>query len=152
MTPTFFKRALESLRSAYDWYAQLCRDFPQLKGFEVPVLLAANFLALRELVEGMAKSGKLFDIRPYPLAANGEAVRVVDVDRSGRPREVAIWVDSAVGLPDPTIRIGTDAGSANAGGIRVRPGDVNELGVVPPDSTLWMSSDIPITIYVLERG
>lgn len=149
---TFLSRASQSLKTAYEWYVQLCRTLPEAQPFLTNILLAANFLTLRELVEGMSKTGKLFDIRPYALAANAEAVRVVDIEKQGRPREIAIWVDSAVGLPDPTIRVGTDAGSANAGGLRVKPGDVNELGIVPADTTLWVSSDIAITLYVIERG
>lgn len=151
-TRAFLTRAADALVEAYEWYVSLCKRYPEMQPFIGNVLLSANFLALRSLLEDGAKTGKVFDIRPYVLRADGAAVRVVDVEKQSRPREIAIWVDSAVGLPDPTIRVGTDAGATSGGGIRVKPGDVNELGVVPPNTTLWASSDVDLTIYVIERG
>ena len=150
---SYLSRATSFLVSeAYPWYEKLCRELPVgAREFLTQLLLAANFLALRQLVEGLAK-GTLFDIRPYRLTAGGAATLAVDIDKQGRTRDNAVWVDSAVGMPDPTIRVGTDARSAAAGGVRVMPGDVNELGQVPADTRLYIASDVTITVYILERG
>ncbi len=153
-TNTFLERARDAIvNEAYPWYQKFCSWLPpEAQKTIIPILLAANFLALRKLVESIGRSGGLYDIRPYQLTANASAKLIVDVDKQGRPREVAVWVDSAVGLPDPTIRVGVDGGATTGAGIRVKPGDVNELGQVPPDTRLYVASDVDITLYVIERG
>lgn len=151
MNPSFLKRALEALVQAYEWYGALCRRLGVDPSMLTNILLTANFLSLRQLVEA-GKSGETFDIEGYKLEHDQPATLIADVAKNGRAREIAVWVDSAVGAPDPTIRISTDAARAVAGGIRVKPGDVNELGAVPPNTRLYAASDIDITLYVIERS
>lgn len=110
-------------------------------------LLAAMVERLDYLTKA-TPSGQNLTITPYTLS--GSSQLILDKDTLERVRNVAIWVDSAVDGPAPTIRIGTSNASSGAG-VRINPGQVNELGNVPADTTLYAASDVSITLYLIAR-
>jgi len=113
------------------------------------ILLAGLYFTLREAVTLLGAGGNTLRITGYVLKA-GRPVKVVERDTMGRARTVSFWVDSAVGMPDPSIRLGTASGSSLASGVRLTPGVANPFGKVPPQSELWVASDVDINIFVVE--
>ncbi len=134
------------------WKNILCKWQPELRKYSSELLLAGIFLSQRDLIEALQQGGNYFRITPFHLRAGAEATKVVDIETNGYVREVSIWMDSAVGLPDPTIRLSTGASGTVGNGVRVTPGGPNELGKVPPNTRLFLSADIDINGYIIERG
>lgn len=132
------------------WTRVVCALEPGVAKFATPFLLSGIFLQLQELNEALSAGAEVFRITPYPLAAGGEPLLILDTDGQGRTREVDIWVDSAVGGPVPTLRIGT--GPSTSAGVRVNAGQVNPLGKVPASTRLYAASNVAITLYVIERA
>ncbi len=117
----------------------------------IPLLLSGIFLKLVELVAAM-QGGDQFDIQPINVAVANQNYQLLDADTRGRTRDVSVWVDSASGGPLPTIRISKDGSGAGSGGLRIMPGQVNELGKVPPDTKLFVSATQPIAMYIIVRS
>lgn len=139
--------------TVYPWWQNIVCKWPlELRKFAPELLLAGVYLQLDRLTEALSQGGNYFRITPFQLLANDAAVQVLDIEVQGRVREVSIWMDSAVGSPDPTIRISTDGSGAVGNGVRMTPGGPNELGKVPPETRLYMSSDVTINGYIIERG
>lgn len=151
---TFIARAQNFLvNRVHPWWRDIVCKWPtDLRKFSSELLLAGIFLSLRDLAEGLQQGGTYFRITPFTVEANSEAVLVLDIETQGRVREVSIWMDSAVGLPDPTIRLSTGGGGTGGNGVRMTPGVPNELGKVPPNTKLYVASDITINGYVIERA
>lgn len=151
---TFLARSQRFLQNrVIPWYRDIVCAWPaDLRKFSTELLLAGIFLGLRDLTEATQQGGTYFRIVPFTVTANDEAVLVLDIETQGRVREVSIWMDSAVGMPDPTIRLSTGGGGANGNGVRVTPGVPNELGKVPPNVKLFIASDVTINGYVIERA
>lgn len=146
-------RAKDTLEHVTGWWQKIVCSWPKdLQDRASTILLAGIFLSLRELIERIGQGGNYFRITPFVLVANGPAVRVVEKDVNGLSRRIFAWVDSAVGLPDPRIRIGTAKSSVNAGGVQLTAGVANEVGKVPPNTELWMTSDVGLTIYIVEEA
>lgn len=141
MTPPLLRRALELLQQVG------CG-----KPSATELLLAANVLSTQDLLHAVEQGGTYFRISQFTSTANGEAVQILDIETQGRVREVSIWLDSAVGGPDPVIRLSEKASGSVGNGVRMAPGGPNELGKVPPNTTLFLSSDVTINGYVIERG
>ena len=114
-------------------------------------LLASIFFSLRDFVDAVGQGGNYFRIHPIALKAN-TPTRVLEKDVNGRVRLIRIWVDSLVGLPDAVIRVGTKNSSVTSGGVRLTAGIANELGKVPDNTELWMSTDVNVTVYVVEEA
>lgn len=151
---TFISRASNFfLRRVHPWWQDIvCSWDPALRRHAPELLLAGIFLGLRDIAEGLTQGGTYFRITPFRVVANSEAVRILDIETQGRVREVSIWLDSAIGLPDPVIRISTGASGTAGNGVRISPGGPNELGKVPPDVKLFVASDVTLNGYVIERG
>lgn len=140
----FFKLAAEQ------YHALMCSVGDKVSPAVVTnILLAGLFFTVREAVSLLGGGGNTLRITGFALKAD-RPVRVVDRDKLGRARNVVLWVDSAVGLPDPSIRLGTASGSAVASGVRLTPGVANPFGKVPSTSELWMTSSVDITVFVVE--
>lgn len=141
------------LRRVHPWWREIvCSWSPELRKYANELLLAGIFLSLRDIAEGLKQGNTYFRITPFFVQANSEAVLILDIEAQGRTREVSVWLDSAVGLPDPTIRISTGASGTSGNGVRVAPGGPNELGKVPADVKLFVASDVSLNGYVIERG
>jgi hypothetical protein len=134
------------------WQSITCRWGPELRTHAVELLLAGIYLQLDRLNTVLSRGGRYFRITPFSLVANGPPVQVLDIEVQGAVRDIAICLDSAVGLPDPVIRLSTDASGTAGDGVRMEPGRINELGKVPPNTRLFISSDVNINGYVIERG
>jgi hypothetical protein len=133
------------------WRNIVCAWPPELRKHTTELLLGAILLSLRELTEAVNQGGNYFNITPFQLIANAPSTKVLGVEVQGRVRDVTIWLDSALGGPPVTMRIGTsDSGAGN--GVRCTPGVANELGKVPPQTQLFASSDVTINGYIIERG
>lgn len=136
-------------KTVYPFWCNL-KSKPQL-AVELPaILLTGIFLSLRQAVDRLSNGAFDLNIFPFALQAN-EATRVLEKRSDRRTRRVVVWIDSAVGGPPPTIRVGLRKGSVASGGVFVTPGIQNEIGRVPPDKELWMSSDVPMRVYILEE-
>ena len=123
----------------------------KMPGLRVESLLTGIYLQLQQLNEGLQSGGTYFRISPFRCEAGGEAVMVVDNDSQGRIREISLAFDSGVGGMDPTIRLSV-GGSGLSSGVRLKSGEVNPLGRVPPNTKLFVSSDIAINGYVIEQA
>lgn len=134
------------------WRDVVCQWDEENRKLAVPLLLAGIFLSMRELLERIGQGGNYFRISPYKLTANAAPIRVLEKEPNGLSRRVFVWVDSAIGLPDPRIRIGTAKSNVNAGGVLLTPGVANEIGKMPPNNELWMSSDVTLNIYLVEEA
>lgn len=146
----FDSRAAIFLEEARNFASKHCAHLPQAQRMEL--LLTGIYLTEQKLLEALQQGGNYFRIEPFSVVALDEAVQVLDIETNGRVREVSIWMDSAVGMPDPTIRVSTGASGTGGNGIRVSPGGPTELGKVPPNTRLYISSDVSINGYVIERG
>ena len=133
---TILQRATDFIETrVIPWWSELACRLPNGQGqFAVPFLLAAIFLQLREMTEGQKFGSNSFRIDPFTLGA--EPVRILEADPASRMRKVQIWVDAATGGPLPTIRVSTGASGTGGGGIRILPGQMNDLDVVPANITL----------------
>jgi len=153
-SPTFLNRAQEFFEGrVYPWYQRVICAWPaNVRVHASEALLAALLLSNRELVESVQQGGNYFNITPFTVVANGEAIRVLDIETQGRVRDVSIWFDSAAGAPDPTLRLSTNGSGTAGNGIRLAPGGPNELGKVPPQTMLYIASDVDLNGYVIERG
>lgn len=151
---TFLARSQNFLMNrVIPWWRDIICQWPvDVRRYSSELLLAGVYLGVRDLVEALQQGGTYFRITPFRVEANDEAVLVLDIETQGRVREVSIWMDSAVGLPDPTIRLSTGASGTAGNGVRVLPGGPNELGKVPPNTKLFLASDVTINGYVIERG
>lgn len=135
------------------WWRRIVCAWPkELRQFAHELLLAGIYLQLDRLNEALQQGGTYFRITPFTLTAGEAAAQILDIEVQGRVREVSIWMDSAVGGPDPTIRLSTDASGTLGNGVRITPGGPNELGKVPANTRLFASSDTTINGYVIERG
>lgn len=134
------------------WREIVCTWPPEVRKYANELLLAGIFLGIRDLTEATQQGGTYFRITPFTATANDEAVLVLDIETQGRVREVSIWMDSAVGMPDPVIRLSTGGGGTQGNGVRVTAGVPNELGKVPPNVKLYIASDVTINGYVIERA
>lgn len=134
------------------WQGVVCAWSPELRKRGAELLLAGIFLQLQKLREALQQGGTYFRITPFSLVANAQAIRILDIEVQGRVREVSIWMDSAIGLPDPVIRISTDASGSAGNGVRMAAGSANELGKVPANTTLYASADVNLNGYIIERG
>lgn len=134
------------------WRDIVCKWDDTQQKFAIPLLLSGIFLSLRELVEKLGQGTQYFRITPFALVANASPARVLQKEPNGLARRVFVWVDSAVGMPDPRVRIGTAKSSVNAGGVLLTPGIANEVGRMPPNTELWMSTDVSLTVYVVEEA
>lgn len=152
--PDLFSRAKDFLEHRVEpWWQKIVCAWPEAEQkFAIPILLAGILLSLRELIERIGSGGNYFRISPFVLTANAPPVRVVDKETNGLSRRIFAWVDSAIGLPDPRIRIGTSRSSVNGGGVQLTPGVANEVGKVPPNTELWMTSDVSLTVYIVEEA
>jgi hypothetical protein len=117
----------------------------------VEQLLSGIYLQLQQLNEGLQAGGTYFRITPFRCEAGGETVQVVDTDSQGRIREIALAFDSGVGGIDPTIRLSV-GGSGLSSGVRLKSGEFNPLGRIPPNTKLFVSSDTAINGYVIEQA
>lgn len=144
-------RMLEFFRDAADQYKELMCSVPKgiTPGDVTNILLSGIFFTLREGLQQLGFGGNTLVITPFQLEPN-KPVKVLERDKLGRARNVTVWVDSGVGLPDPLIRLSTKSGSALATGVRLTPGIANPFGKVPNSTELWMASDVAIRIYVVE--
>jgi hypothetical protein len=124
----------------------------ELRKHSVELLLAGIFLQLDRLNENSGQGVTYFKLTPFQLVANEAPIQILDVEVQGRVREVSIWMDSAIGFPDPTIRLSTDASGTFGNGVRLSPGGPNVLGKVPPNTRLFASSDVTLNGYVIEQG
>lgn len=137
-------------RNVAGWFNDvLCKVIPRREDQSV-ALLSGIYLQLQALNEGLQAGGTYFRITPFSVAANSEAVRVLDKDSQGRIREVTVCLDSSLGGPDPVIRLATSGGSSNGNGVRLTPGVFNPLGKVPPDTSLFVASDTNVNGFVIE--
>jgi len=151
---SFISRAQNFLlKRTVPWWREVVCAWPaDVRKHATELLLAGIFLGIRDLSEGLQQGGAYFRITPFRVMANDEAVLVLDVEAMGRVREVSLWLDSAVGLPDPSIRLSTSGSGTTGNGVRVIPGGPNELGKVPPNTKLYVASDVTLNGYVIERG
>ncbi len=133
------------------WNEEICKWDEGKRASIIPLMLTGIFLSLRELLRTMQQGGLYWRITPFQISAAGDSVRILDIESQGRVRDVAVWVDSGLGGPNPQLRISTGA-SGFRSGISITPGTVNELGKVPSGTQLYAASDFDITVYVLERG
>jgi len=117
----------------------------------VPLILSGIYLKLVELV-ALQQGGEVYDIQPVTIPAANQVVLLLDNDSNGRVRDVSVWVDAASGGPLPTIRISKDASGSGGGGVRVSPGTSNELGKVPANVKLYVSSTAAISMFVISRS
>ncbi len=120
-------------------------------GLVIPTLLSGIYLKLAELVE-LSQSAGIMDIQPLTVTGGSPSVMMLDVDPAGRSREVTVWIDLATGGPMPTIRISKDASGSGGGGIRVTPGQVNELGKIPGNIKLYIGADADTQLYVMTKS
>ena len=134
------------------WRQVVCKWPEDLRGMVVPLMLGGIFMKLNELVERLGQGSTYFRITPFVLVAGDSAIKVVQKETQGLTRRVFVWVDSAIGAPDPVIRIGTSRASSSAGGVALIPGQSNEIGKIPYDTELWMSSAQNITVYIVEEA
>lgn len=148
------ERAKEFFEStAVPWWRRIVCAWPeQLRPFAGELLLAGVYLQLDRLNEALAQGGTYFRITPFQLVANLPAIEILNIEVQGRVRDVSIWMDSAVGGPDPTIRLSTDGSGTFGNGVRLTPGGPNELGKVPPNTRLFASCDVTLNGYIIERG
>lgn len=144
-------RMLEFFREAASQYRDLMCAIPEgvKPGDITNILLSGIYFTLREGLQQLGFGGNTLVITPHQLKTN-KPIKVLERDKQGRARNVVIWVDSAVGLPDPLIRLSTSSGSAVATGVRLTPGIANHFGKVPSSDELWMSSDVDLRVYVVE--
>jgi len=151
---TFLARSQNFLMNrVIPWWREVVCAWPEgVRKHASELLLASIFLSLRDLTEAVQQGGTYFRITPFSVQALDEAVMVLDIETQGRVREVSIWMDSAIGMPDPTIRLSTGGGGTAGNGVRMTPGVANELGKVPPNTKLYVASDVTINGYVIERG
>lgn len=152
-TSAFLQRAQSFLMDrAYPWWRNIiCKLEEGAQRNAVALLLSGILLKLTELNETSAQGGVYWRCTPFKLTANDEPVRILDIETQGRVREVSVWMDSAILGPPPTIRLSAGA-SGGGGGILIGPGAPNELGKVPANTTLYMSSDTDISGYIIERA
>ena len=118
----------------------------------LPVYLMYFIAAkLAELGTQASSGSNYYRISPYKLEAN-KPVLILDLEPAGFTRKVGFWLDAATGGPVPTIRVSTNGSVAGGGGIRILPGQVNDLGEVPPTVRLYAVSSYEINGYTLERA
>lgn len=115
-------------------------------------LLMGILMKLTEMSRSASFGSNYFRITPVSLTAGGAAQRLVSRETQDLVRKVSVWIDAASGGPTPTIRISTGSSGTGGGGIRVNAGQVNELGEVPSNQELWVSSTATINLYVIERA
>lgn len=134
------------------WQSIVCKFPPDFTPTHtIALLLAGIFFTLREAVESMGIGGNLFSITPYKLVEE-RPVKVLERELTGRARKVSIWVDSAVGLPDPMIRLGTSSATMTASGVRLTPGVANPIGVIPANTELYVASDVALLVFIVTES
>jgi hypothetical protein len=148
-TTNSLERGIDFLiNRVYPKWRELCAAIP--KGADINTfLLAGIYFQLNGQSE--QRGGNFFNITPYSLKAN-QPIRVLEKGESDRPRFIRVWVDSAVGLGDPVLRIGTTKGSPTASGVSLSPGVANEVGWIPASTELWMVTDVPLRVYISEES
>lgn len=87
-------------------------------------------------------------VRPYRLTTT--PIKILEKEPSGRMRSVDIWVDSGVGGPTPTVRIGIGSVSTSVG-LRIDSGAKTELGPFDASTEIFGVSSTGLNIYVVER-
>ena len=110
-------------------------------------LLTAIWFELRGLATSFNFGATRFDVHPVTFETNSK--RILEKSRDGKVRKVAIWLDSAVGGPTPTIRVSK---GGSTGGFRINAGTVNDIGEIAPDIELWATSTANINGHVIERA
>lgn len=132
------------------WRDVLCKT-PELKENIVPLMLTGIFLRLSEIAENQSAVDNDWNITPFTVKV-GQPLQIVEKRNDGRSRRVTIWVDAAIGMPAVVMRVGTSAGSVAAGGFQVVPGTMNEIGKLPAKKQLFVSTDVPLQIFVIEES
>jgi hypothetical protein len=152
-TSQFLSRTKEFLEGkAYPWWRDIiCKWEEQAKTNAASLLLGGILLKLSELTETMGQGGLYWRITPFTSVGGQQAIKVIDIEVQGRMRDCSIWVDANIGGPMPTIRLST-GGSGGGGGVSIVPGGPNELGKVPANTKLFISSDVTVNGYIIERA
>lgn len=134
------------LKRAIAWTDQLAAEH----GVDGAVLHALGLISLQlEDLRSQGVFGKNgVKIRPYRLSTT--PIKILEKDPSGRIRSIDIWVDSGVGGPTPTVRLGLGSVSASVG-IRIDSGAKTELGAFDASSELFGVASTGLNIYVVER-
>lgn len=140
------------MREGYLAWKAVCEELPKdmSLGLLSTMLLGQVVITLRQMLENATRGGENFVINSFSLKA-GRPQKVVERTNVGRARLVSVWVDSAVGAPDPVFRLGTTQGATSAGGLALTPGVKNEIGVIPASLDLFIASTVDINIYVTEE-
>lgn len=86
----------------------------------------------------------------YAIGTTANQVLAKDTTSGGKYRKVQIWVDSDVGGPTVTLRVGPGI-SSTADGMLLTPGQMNDLGEVSADMELNAVASSAITIRVFEK-
>ncbi|MDE2022252.1 MAG: hypothetical protein KGI71_05080 [Patescibacteria group bacterium] len=150
---SFLQRAAEftNFRVSSFW-SQYVDKWPVKGAAVIPFVLVGIYLKLCELVEDLQQGGTYFRITPFQLLAKAQPMKILDQEQQQRVRDVSIYFDSAVGGAIPNIRLSTGGAGAVGNGVLMAPGQVNELGKVPPDTLLFCSSDTTINGFIIERA
>jgi hypothetical protein len=116
-------------------------------------LLAGIFLKLMDIAELLGPGDHFFRIDSFNLLPTDGPTRILDKDTvTQRVRRVVIWVDSTLGGPVPTISLSTQGSSAVNAGLQLTPGTWNEIGRIPPDTELYVSSTTALKLNVAVEG
>lgn len=130
--------------------AASCEFGPEVQNNFLAFLTGATFLKLVELTEGGEIGNRYTRISPYALGTS--AVKILDREENGWAREITIWVDSAVGGPNPTVRVGDSSVTTTGGGFRVPTGGGTELGKIAATKQLYAIATSAINAYIIERA
>ena len=147
-------KSLETFKGEVIKFADsiICQVVDPAKRPNIPTyLLAGIYMVLSEMANSLQFGNNYYDIRPVVLAA-GVPQQICDVQTQGRVRKISIFTDAATGGPLPTIRISKSGTGSGSGGVRIVAGAISELGEVPANVKLWVTSSAAINLYVIERG
>mgnify|MGYP001582463723 CR=1 FL=1 len=110
-------------------------------------LLAALLLKLDDV--GRPFGSVSTEILPVNIGTNPSII--LDVEPQRRVRHVDVWLDTAVGGPVPTVRIGIGGANTNNSGPRLTAGQRNELGPISGNVRLYAVSSVAIQGFVVPR-
>ena len=135
------------------WLRDIACKLPEFNASPAVFLLAGIYLKLTEIAELLGPGENFYRIDHFDIEADAKAKRVLDKDTvNGRVRRVVIWIDSGLGGPVPTIRLSTQASAANSIGLQLVPSTWNEIGRIPANTELYLSSNADIGLNIAIEG
>lgn len=153
MSSNALKKLNEHVSYVESWVREVACNIPMYVASPASFLLAGIYLKLVHIAELLSPGDNYFRIDHFTLTANAKAKRIVERDSvNNRVRRVVIWVDSGLGGPVPTLRLSTQASASNSVGLQLIPSTWNEIGRIPPDTELFLSSSVDIGLNVAIEG